>query len=399
MIRVSIALLPRLLRLQRELAELSQQFSREFHGYAPEGWGWQLGSLTGSLSNFLLLREVYYRAGRLQHFVNIVDSMRQDGKYLVTGFDASQHSIPFLMDVVLRAEVISALAEPEALACIIDAVGGPPVVSVLAHQLNWDLGFGASVRRGAEHAITRLLIHQQVAQNANKEILHRLEHHLGNPCERALVGTFFDEKARHDRHYQDSVSQLLRMTHRYRLPADFDDEKRSVLHLLIGEQTQGLQEANLRDQLEWIEQNEARAQGQHIIRNVIQRLQDECRNQRTQERHADVLANRVYFDAPADGGESGRTVGDQLASSHPDQFTHPPEEHQDSGIPLNERKRADLKALLGKTSFRVFELQIQDVSLTAQQVAEQLGVNEKTVDRNRAKLRKHYEAIQAIIYD
>ena len=398
--QVRIDLLPRWLELRRELAELSQRYPKQFHGCILEGWDWQLENLTGSLVNFLLLREVHYRAGRLQHFVNIVDSVRQDDRYLVTGFDVTQPSIPFLMDIVLRAEVMPALAEPEALAYIIDAVGGPPVVSVLAHQLNWDLGFTECVRRGVECATTRLVIQQRVAQDAYHEICRRLDHHLADPCERALVGTFFDTiESRHTQHYHDSMSHLLRMSHRYTFPADFSDEKQSILDLLIGEQTQGLQHANLRSQLEWIEQKETEARGQHLTRNIFQGLQKEHRNQTADKRGTDVLGNRVYLDAPADDGESGRTVGDQLVSSHPDEFTHPAQELQDPNIPLNERKRADLKALLGKTGFRVFELQIQDASLTAQQVADQLGVNEKTVDRNRAKLRKHYETIQAIIYD
>lgn len=72
---------------------------------------------------------------------------------------------------------------------------------------------------------------------------------------------------------------------------------------------------------------------------------------------------------------------------------------EDETLPVNDNKLREIRAVLGKTAFKVFEVQRSCTSLTAQQIAERLAVNEKTIDRSRTKIRKHYSVIEKIIWD
>jgi len=68
-------------------------------------------------------------------------------------------------------------------------------------------------------------------------------------------------------------------------------------------------------------------------------------------------------------------------------------------LELTEHRRTELKAALGATAFRILEAQLENPELTAKEAAALFGINEKTVDRNRKKIRELREVISGILWD
>lgn len=68
-------------------------------------------------------------------------------------------------------------------------------------------------------------------------------------------------------------------------------------------------------------------------------------------------------------------------------------------LEVTDQKRTELKAALGETAFKIFEMRLDNPSLTAKQAAQALGISEKTVDRNRKKIRDLWRVVQGIVWD
>jgi len=66
---------------------------------------------------------------------------------------------------------------------------------------------------------------------------------------------------------------------------------------------------------------------------------------------------------------------------------------------LTAQKQERLREVLGSTAFKIFEIQLADASLTAQQIANLLDLSPKTINRNRQKIREHRSVIETIIWD
>ena len=91
------------------------------------------------------------------------------------------------------------------------------------------------------------------------------------------------------------MKHLLTITKNYHLPADYGDEKESVLDECLGIEFAPVKDIDLRSQLEWLEKK-----GNWVIKNIIQRLQQEFRKQNALERTSDLTANKEYLDAELD---------------------------------------------------------------------------------------------------
>jgi hypothetical protein len=78
-------------------------------------------------------------------------------------------------------------------------------------------------------------------------------------------------------------------------------------------------------------------------------------------------------------------------------------EDDPSAIPeelrLTDRKRNEIQSALGETALKVFELQLDPPKMTAQQIADRLGMNKKTIDRTRTKIKQNRGTIYRILYD
>ena len=172
------------------------------------------------------------------------------------------------------------------------------------------------------------------------------------------------------------MKSLIAITKNYELPADYGDEKESVLDECLGIELAPVKDQSLRSQLEWLEEK-----GNWVIRNIIQRLQQEFRKQKT--RTPDLTANKEYLDA------------------EPDKLAVDPEPIHDSEF--SEKQIAQLKSAFGETGANVATAIREDPDASDKELVKSIGkkvgheISRSTVEKHKKKIRDNAQVFRDIV--
>lgn len=362
-----------------------------------EGWQWELDSLIRSHLHLILFKPVYYAVGENQTFNDIFQQGCREGESVYRDKDAEKHvvnlPIEILDDLSVRTVCLARLfTSPAVVDECIKRVGGDLFIDSFGIQLKNNAAYAETTRNALLNHIGYIGLHDGIGKDAYREIIRRWKK---NPAVvQKMIGIAIDsDAARRNEHFRETLSHLKRITHQYRLPADYDenlrdddgsqyrDEKAGVLQGLIAQQISPLQEMDWRSRIGWIEKN-----GQRLIPNIFQGLQQTFRKQYAQKRQPDVIANREYTDAE---NEDGRTVGDLLTAEHLETFAvYQPEITE----PIDSRIQA-LNEKVGTAAMQTFltmcELTREKEKVpTNPEIAEKRGVSVKQIEKDRKNLRK-----------
>ena len=230
------------------------------------------------------------------------------------------------------------------------------------------------------NAFQTLDFHNCAMLAAYDEILRRV---LDKPLESWNIGgiKFASDTSVKTECYKETMAFLLKITQKYQLPADANDEKESILDLALGELLHTAR--NTGSGLEWLENK-----GDYAIKDILQKLQNIIRNQEARKRATDHKKNKVYLDQPLKDANN-QTLGDRLEASAPDLQNTPLEW-------TKEQIRMATEAF-GKNGARVLDAIYKDPDATQAEIANALSISISTVEKLRKRFRENPDTVKEIL--
>ena len=183
-------------------------------------------------------------------------------------------------------------------------------------------------------------------------------------------------KSNHNLHYKNTMITLQEITRKKRLPADYGDEKESVLNGVLGEELARFKRMDELSKLDWIEKK-----GEYAIRNVLQRLQGLIDKQDI--RTPDLQANKEYLDA------------------EPNKLAVDPEPIHDSEF--SDQQIAQLKSAFGKTGANVATAINEDPDASNAELVESVSkmigheISLSTIEKYKKRFRDNSKIFRDIV--
>jgi hypothetical protein len=351
---------------------LVEQFKAENRS---NGWYWKLDELVDSFVAVYVIQKTFFSAQDIEGFNEVWETTKDVAKYLVYADDMTNKSTGFLADVLCRNLFINrAFSETSERTKIFRWLGDYSF-DLAAVLLKNDEAFRNTVRDVLLNALITLDHHERIGQSALDEVNQR----FGKTPQsiRHIGGIIFEKDVgQRKRCHREAMKSLIAITKNYELPADYGDEKESVLDECLGIELAPVKDQSLRSQLEWLEEK-----GNWVIRNIIQRLQQEFRKQKT--RTPDLTANKEYLDA------------------EPDKLAVDPEPIHDSEF--SEKQIAQLKSAFGETGANVATAIREDPDASDKELVKSIGkkvgheISRSTVEKHKKKIRDNAQVFRDIV--
>lgn len=375
---------------------LVEQFKAENRS---NGWYWKLDELVDSFVAVYVIHKIYFSAQDIEGFNEVWEKTKKVAKYLVYADDMPKKSTGFLADILCRHPFINrAFSFPSEQTKIFGWLDGYSF-DLAAVLLKNDEAYRNTIRDDLYNALITLDYHDRIWQSALDEVNQRFSKtpqsilHIG--------GIIFEKDAGlKKRCHREAMKSLIAITKNYDLPADYGDEKESVLNECLGIELAPVKDQSLRSQLEWLEKK-----GNWVIKNIIQRLQQEFRKQNALERTSDLTANKEYLDAEIEDGRSyheimtEETSLEQRLSMFLERLPKVTETEQKEIQDVLSEDVKYKREETGKRRFEVMKLWTETPEITDRKIAKKIGKNRTTAFRDRNNVEKNFQRIFKMVCD